>query len=131
VDLPAPEFWDDECTIQKDPDDYVVLYQGKKGSMKTYVTLSKLMKLAVEKKVMVAYFAGEGSYGVRTTRIQAIAKHLGISLDELSKYWITFPRVPDLFDMAAREAMFILLDKDKPDFVVFDTLGQASPRQAI
>ena len=131
VDLPAPEFWDDEKTIQKDPDGYVVLYQGPKGAMKTYVTLGKLIKLAVEKKVRVTYFAGEGSYGVRTTRLQAIARHLGISLDELSKFWITRKRAPDLFNSNARAAMLIALDQDRPDFVVFDTLGQAAPGQAM
>jgi hypothetical protein len=131
IDLPAPEFYDDAKLLQKDPEGYVALIQGKKGSMKTYVTLSYLIKLAVEKGLRVSYFAGEGSYGVRTTRVQAIAKGHGISIENLSKYWITNRSAPNLFDTDSQVALMLLLENQKPNIVVIDTLGQASPGQDL
>jgi hypothetical protein len=130
--LPAPEFYDDDHMLQRDREEgYVAVFVGKKGSMKTYVMLSMLTKLAVEKKLKVVYFAGEGAYGVRTTRLQAIAKAHGIPLDELSKYWLTRKAAPNFFDMNAMAALMMLLKQDRPDIVVFDTLGQTAPGQDL
>ncbi len=135
VDLPAPQWWDDDKTIQRgDPEGYVVLYQGAKGAMKTYITISKLMILVRDKGARVAFFAGEGSYGVRTTRVQAIASAHGIPLETLSKNWVTYKSAPNLFNDNAGQAMMRLIDMHFPegvDFIVLDTLGQASPGQDL
>lgn len=132
AELPAPEFYDDAKMLQRDREEgYVAVFVGKKGSMKTYVMLSYLTKLAVDKKLKIVYFAGEGAYGVRTTRLQAIAKGHGIALDELSKYWVTRRAAPNFFDVNAMAALMILLKQDRPDIVVFDTLGQTAPGQDL
>ena len=134
VDLPDAEWWDAAKTIQRDPDGYVVLYQGGKGVMKTFLTVAKLVALVRDRGARVGYIAGEGARGVRTTRIQAIAAHYGVSLENLSKNWVTYRSAPDLFNGAARQALKSLIKRDFPtgiDFIVVDTLGQASPGQDL
>ncbi len=134
VHLPDAEWWDEAKTIQRDPDGYVVLYQGGKGVMKTFLTVAKLVALVRDKGARVAYIAGEGARGVRTTRIQAIAAHYGVPLEHLSKHWVTYRSAPNLFNIAAREALKALINQHFPtgvDFIVVDTLGQASPGQDL
>lgn len=126
--LPDPVFWDEAGSLPKFPDGAVGIAYGPSGAHKTTLLLSILLDvLRRQPDARVAYFAGEGAYGVRRSRIPAASEAAGLGADDLTGRWRTVTRVPTLKDVADERALIEAQHDFRPNIVVIDTLATALP----
>lgn len=117
-------------------DGAVLLWYGIRSAHKTTIAVCTLMaaikRHIVDPKaplVRVAYGIGEGVHSFDIGQVPAAAKHYGIPLDVLDKYWRTMPVAALTNDGevdAFSTALADLFDGKPPTAVVIDTMATAA-----
>lgn len=145
--LPPIEFLDPYGFFPVTHDGSAGYVYGTHGSLKTVlVALLLLRRIKADldwnaanpdrprKVLRVLYSCGEGRHGVETSRIPSLARQVGVSLEDLGRYWRTTGAAPNLtngsdvgaYIAAARIIAEEHFEGEHADAIVFDTEATVS-----
>jgi hypothetical protein len=134
---PPIVFLDPEKLLPLTDDGAVVLWYGLRSALKTTTAVCTLMA-AIKRyiddpqnapTIRVAYGIGEGVHSFDTGQVPAAAKHFGIPLDVLDKYWRTTPVAPLTNDQEVEayvSALATMFDGKPPTVLAIDTFATAA-----
>ena len=126
---PPLTFYDKEHLWPLSPDGAVGFVYGDTGTHKTGLSLSKAIDLVFNHptKPRVAFFAGEGAYAFGQSRVPAMCKHLGKTVEELrdTGRFHQISAVPLLSNADEMLAVKHQLDKFQPNIIVIETFSRA------
>jgi hypothetical protein len=127
VNLPEPEFWDDDGLTPKFPGGTVGIAYGAKGVGKSTVVQTIVMDAIRQRGAHVCYSAGEGAYALRKKRFPAVAEAQGLTLRDLRGKLQVLAAAPNLTVAEDAEALIEAQTSFRPNIVVVDTLATALP----
>jgi hypothetical protein len=127
--LPDPEFYDPDGLLPMLQDGAVVILYGDSGAHKTNLAITLALNAIFDRGARVCYAAGEGSHGVRKSRVPAHCRARGITTAHLTGRFRVSPAVPLLAETGEVDAFIEAQTDFMPDIVIIDTMATATAGQ--
>lgn len=123
---PRPAYWDNGRLFIKAEEGSLAIMSGPKGTHKTGVALTTCIGLVFNADARVAYCCAEAPEDVATSRVPAICKHFGKTVNDLAATgrFMFIPTVPRLLDPEDVTALADQMRELKPNVIIIDTTAR-------